>query len=630
MFKYALLFGIGAITVMGCVVNSVTNRQATFNEKPAEQQRWLTPALLALQNQPQKLAEHLDSNTVCLQNEGAALPLNNLQTRTSVITLGGNSDAFVEGLKLFFQPSVAYIYAEQAVEEVEKIKTVERCIVSVHAAGPNSTELSDWSLKSLAKIPKGKEMILVIFGNVQKLKTEHLERFDAVLWVPENHPEAQNRCAQKLVGALPLVGRLDKKMLDFEAGDGIYVASNGRLSFETPEALGMDSKRFEKIDQMALSGISAGAYPGCQIVVAVKGKVIYRKSFGSYTYDKASSKVSDNSLYDIASITKIAASTLTAMKLHSDGKLNLDERLGNYIPEVTGETGYKSIVIREMMAHQAGLEPFIPFYKRTLTDGKPTLPWYATQRDEVFGLEVADQLYMKSSYKDSMYARILRNPLKEKKYVYSDLCYYFMQPIIEKLTGQPLDAYVRSTFYQAMGLPYIGYKPLTHFAKEQIVPTENENYFRKQLLWGHVHDPGAAMLGGVAGHAGLFSNATDLASIMQLFLNKGNYAGQTFFNEATVKEFTKAQFSGNKRGIGFDRPSAKGGGTCDELASQQSFGHSGFTGTLAWADPKNEVVFVFLSNRVHPSQDNWKIRDMNIRTNIQHVVYEIVNERFKN
>lgn len=623
MYKFLFSLLLGTLVVLGCVVDPRLN-----HPKPEIQQRWLTPALHALQNQPQKLASQLDSNTVCLKNEGGILPLNNLQPNTSVITLGGNSDAFVEGLKLFFQAGNASCYFDEEAVAFEEMKTVERCIVSVHSVNPTSTELSDWSLKSLAKIPKGKEMILVIFGDVQKVKTAHMERFDAVLWVPENHPEAQNRCAQKLVGALPVTGRLDKKILDFEVGHGISLPSNGRLSFETPEALGMESKRFEKIDQMALNGISAGAYPGCQIVVAVKGKVIYRKSFGSYTYDKASSKVSDNSLYDIASVTKIAASTLTAMKLHSDGKLNLDERLGNYIPEVTGETGYKSIVIREMMAHQAGLEPFIPFYKRTLTDGKPTLPWYATQQDEVFGLEVADQMFMKSSYKDSMYARILRNPLKEKKYVYSDLCYYFMQPIFEKLTGRSLDAYVRSAFYQPMGLQYIGYKPLTYFAKEQIVPTENENYFRKQLLWGHVHDPGAAMLGGVAGHAGLFSNATDLASIMQLFLNKGSYAGQTFFNEATVKEFTKAQFSGNKRGIGFDRPSASGGGTCDELASQQSFGHSGFTGTLAWADPKNEVVFVFLSNRVHPSQENWKLRDMGIRTNIQHVVYEIVNARF--
>lgn len=623
MYRFLFSLLLGTLVVLGCVVDPRLN-----NPKPEIQQRWLSPALLALQNQPQRLAAQLDSNTVCLKNEGGILPLNNLQPKTTVITLGGNSDAFVEGLKLFFQPSNSACYYDEEAVAFEEKRTVERCIVSVHSVNPTSTELSDWSLKSLVKIPKGKEMILVIFGNIQNVKAAHLEQFDAVLWVPENHPEAQNRCAQKLLGALPLAGRLDKKILDFEVGHGISLPSNGRLSFETPEALGMESKRFEKIDQMALNGISAGAYPGCQIVVAVKGKVIYRKSFGSYTYDKSSSKVSDNSLYDIASITKIAASTLTAMKLHSEGKLNLDERLGNYIPEVTGETGYKSIVIREMMAHQAGLEPFIPFYKRTLTDGKPTLPWYATQRDEVFGLEVADQLFMKSTYKDSMYARILRNPLKEKKYVYSDLCYYFMQPIVEKLTGQSLDAYVRSTFYLAMGLQYIGYKPLTHFAKEQIVPTENENYFRKQLLWGHVHDPGAAMLGGVAGHAGLFSNATDLASIMQLFLNKGSYAGQTFFNESTVKEFTKAQFAGNKRGIGFDRPSANGGGTCDELASQQSFGHSGFTGTLAWADPKNEVVFVFLSNRVHPSQDNWKLRDMGIRTNIQHVVYEIVNARF--
>jgi CubicO group peptidase (beta-lactamase class C family) len=179
-----------------------------------------------------------------------------------------------------------------------------------------------------------------------------------------------------------------------------------------------------------------------------------------------------------------------------------------------------------------------------------------------------------------------------------------------------------------MGLRYINYKPLSYYTKSQIVPTENDQYFRKQLLQGHVHDPGAAMLGGVGGHAGLFSNATDLAGIMQLFLNNGQYAGQQFFDKETVRYFTSAQYPGNKRGIGFDRPSAAGGGTCDELASQQSFGHSGFTGTLAWADPKNEVVFVFLSNRVHPSQDNWKLRDMGIRTNIQHVVYEIVNARY--
>lgn len=631
MFKYVIrvALGAGALLGMGFLVNAVLVKALSASSKPEVQKHWFHQSLKAVGDKPQWLSKVLDESVICLKNEGELLPLNNLQPNFSVITLGGNSDAFVEGLSLFFQPKIYPFYKNDLVA-FDKIVAADRCIVSLHAESSNAAFLGEWSLKALAKIPKSKEMILVIFGDTKNIKAEHLGMFNAIVLAPENHPEVQHRTAQKLLGALAISGRLNNSFLDFKSGAGIDVRANGRLSFGQPEELGMDSKRFEKIDQMALNGISAGAYPGCQIVVAVKGKVIYRKSFGSYTYDKASSKVSDNSLYDIASITKIAASTLTAMKLHTDGKLILNERLGKYIPEVTGETAYKSIVIREMMAHQAGLEPFIPFYKRTLTDGKPSLPWYSTQKDEVFSLEVADELYMKSVYKDSMYARILRNPLKEKKYVYSDLCYYFMQPIFEKLTGQSLDAYVRSTFYQAMGLQYIGYKPLTHFAKEQIVPTENENYFRRQLLWGYVHDPGAAMLGGVAGHAGLFSNATDLASIMQLFLNKGTYAGQTFFDEATVQEFTKAQFAGNKRGIGFDRPSASGGGTCDELASQQSFGHSGFTGTLAWADRKNEVVFVFLSNRVHPSQDNWKIRDMNIRTNIQHVVYEIVNERFKN
>jgi CubicO group peptidase (beta-lactamase class C family) len=201
-----------------------------------------------------------------------------------------------------------------------------------------------------------------------------------------------------------------------------------------------------------------------------------------------------------------------------------------------------------------------------------------------------------------------------------------MQPIFEKITGEKQDVYVRNHIYNLMGLRYINYLPLVRNPEVRVAPTEKESYFRNQMICGYVHDPGAAMLGGIGGHAGVFANATDLASIMQLFLNNGTYAGQTFFDEPTRSYFTKAQYPGNKRGIGFDRPNASGGGTCDELASQKSFGHSGFTGTLAWADPENEVVFIFLSNRVYPSQDNWKLRDMGIRTQIQHVVYEIVGK----
>jgi CubicO group peptidase (beta-lactamase class C family) len=228
-----------------------------------------------------------------------------------------------------------------------------------------------------------------------------------------------------------------------------------------------------------------------------------------------------------------------------------------------------------------------------------------------------------------MYKQIVTTPLGAKKYEYSDLCYYFTQKIIEKIIQKKQNDYLLTHIYLPMGLRYTRYLPLNFFAKSQIIPTENDKTFRKQLIHGYVHDPGAAMLGGVAGHAGVFSNATDLASIMQLFLNNGEYAGMQFFSEKIRTDFTRAQYPGNRRGVGFDRPNASGGGTCDELASSESFGHSGFTGTLAWADPKNEVVFIFLSNRVNPDQDNWKLRDMGIRTKIQHVVYEAVNSRKK-
>jgi CubicO group peptidase (beta-lactamase class C family) len=332
-------------------------------------------------------------------------------------------------------------------------------------------------------------------------------------------------------------------------------------------------------------------------------------------------------MYDIASVTKIAASTLLAMQQHTKGNFNLDQTIGSYIPEVVGSSPFAALKIREIMAHQAGLTPWIPFYKRTLSDGAWKSSIYQNKQSDDFPLEVAKGMYIHRNYKDSMYAQILRSELGPKKYVYSDLCYYFTQPILERIIGESQASYLRRNIYLPLGLGRILYQPRKQFADQQIVPTEDDQAFRKQLLRGYVHDPGAAMLGGIAGHAGIFSNAWSLAHIMQLFLNKGEMAGQQFFSQATYTEFTKQQYPGNRRAAGFDRPNASGGGTCDVLASQQSFGHSGFTGTLAWADPKNKVIFIFLSNRVHPNQDNWKLRDLNIRTDLQHVVYEALARR---
>ena len=279
------------------------------------------------------------------------------------------------------------------------------------------------------------------------------------------------------------------------------------------------------------------------------------------------------------------------------------------------------------MAHQAGLKSWIPFYLKTLNEGELDPEIYQNQRDSVYSIQVADRIFIRGDYPEIMYERILRTPLGRKKYKYSDLCYYFTQKVIESIIDQPQNQFLHQEIYAPMGLQNMRYNPLDFFSKDKIVPTEYDRIFRKQLIHGHVHDPGAAMLGGVGGHAGIFSNAADLASIMQLFLKDGSYAGNEFFNREIREDFTRKQYPNNRRGIGFDRPRESGGGTCDILASSQSFGHSGFTGALAWADPKDEVIFIFLSNRVHPDQENWKIRDMNIRTDMQHVVYDALLRR---
>lgn len=571
-----------------------------------------------------------EKSLIALKNESNVLPFGNLDAKITLLSIGGNSSEFKSGMELFTDLTEIHLNnsTEITSEQLNSINNSDYLILSLHAINKNN--ITDTLTNELiSKLPGTTKKILVVFGNEELIKNLNSDPFNAIILAHENHKIAQNRTAQLLFGAIGCNGKLKMQLSSFEKETGLEIKPNGRLKFTNPEEVGIDPAKLNKIDEIALNGIKSGAYPGCQIVVAMNDKIIFRKSYGSQTYDDKKNLVENNDVYDIASVTKIAASTLLAMHLNWKNKYDLSKSLGDYIPELTGKTGYGSIIIREMMAHQSGLTPFIQFYKKTLKNGQLNSEIYSTTEKEGFDLKVADGIFMKRSYVDSMYKQILATPLEEKKYKYSDLCYYFTQKIMEKQIGESQDQFLLKYIYKPMGLRFARYKPLNFFDKAQIVPTEKDMAFRKQLLHGTVHDPGAAMLGGVAGHAGLFCNATDLASIMQVFLNKGNYGGMQFFDAKTTTEFTKQQFNGNKRGAGFDRPNASGGGTCDELASQQSFGHSGFTGTLAWADPKDKVIFVFLSNRVHPDQENWKLRDMGIRTQIQHVVYEAVNSRKK-
>ena len=566
-----------------------------------------------------------------LKNEHDVLPFKKLDQKILRISIGMHTSFFRDGIALFDDVAYRHYFTlKEAVEELKNEKlNVDVIVYSLHPTTVRPKNHFGMGLEAaeMNQLPKGKSTVLVFFGNPLYFSNPAtLNGFDAAVTAYENNRYAQTAAAQFIYGAIPSTGKLPTSLnTSMPYGYGLQINSIGRLKFSQPEELGVSSLKLKEIDRIAENAIEKGAFPGCQIVIALKGKIIYRKSFGKPTYESVDS-VSNSDLYDLASVSKIAGSTTGVMHLQSNGKFSLDKKLQDYLPELTSGSDYGKIIIREMMAHQAGLTPWIPFYKRTLKNGMPDPSLYSKEKKEGYTQQVAKDLFIRNSYTDSIYEQILQTPLGQKKYEYSDLGYYFIKKILEKESGRLFENYLSEELYVPMGLRTMCYRPLQHFSMNRIMPTEDDQAFRKQLVHGYVHDPGAAMIGGVGGHAGVFSNATDLASLMQLFLNKGSYGGVQYLQSSVVEEFTKAQCPGNRRGAGFDRPSASGGGPCCSAASQLSFGHSGFTGTLVWADPKYGINYVFLSNRVCPDQGNWKIRDMNIRTEIQRVIYEAVLE----
>jgi CubicO group peptidase (beta-lactamase class C family) len=382
-----------------------------------------------------------------------------------------------------------------------------------------------------------------------------------------------------------------------------------------------------KADQLMEKAIATGAFPGARVIAAKNGLVFYDKAFGHLTYDKTT-PVTLNTIYDLASLTKVVSTTLAVMRLHEQGKIVLDKTLGDYLPMTLG-TDKAFLRVRDVMLHQAGLKAFIPFYKSYYdSTGALVDTIFHTVPDARFNIQVAQNLYMRKDYRDTIWHTILTSPLDNRgKFVYSDLDYYFLAAIVEKVTGKTIDRYVAEQFYIPMGLKTIGYLPLQFLKKENIAPTENDVTFRHQVLQGFVHDPGAAMFGGVAGHAGVFASAGDVAAIFQMLMADGNYNGKVFFKKETIKYFTAYGSPISRRGLGFDKPNAEAydGGPCDTRVSGFTFGHQGFTGTCAWADPANGVVFVFLSNRVYPNAENGAINRLATRTTVQGALYEALN-----
>lgn len=560
------------------------------------------------------------------------LSINNVNQKIAYLNIGaGSGNSFGARMKKYAK--VTEIRMSKSAKSstqaaiLEKLKAFDLVIVGMHkhSRSPKSNfGMSYSSIDFIKKLAKAKPTAVVMFANPYAAENfENMSDIKGFVVAYEDTKYTRDRAAQLIFGATDGTGKLPVSINShFKAGHGIDIKKKNKLKYVTPAEVGVDDSDVEKIDKIAEEGIQAMAYPGCQIIAAKDGQVFYNKTFGYLTYDSIQ-PVTESTIYDLASITKIVASTASLMKLTDEKKIDINKTLHDYIPEIVDSTRYQNMVLKEMLAHQAGLHPWIPFYFKTLYKGQPYYKYYSTDSTKNYKTRIADELFLKGDFRDTILHTILAKKLRRKTYKYSDLGYYFMKEIIEKQTKMKMEDYVSQTFYQPIGAHTMGYKPKGKVADSLIAPTERDTVFRNQVVQGYVHDMGAALLGGVGGHAGVFASANDLAIFMQMLLNYGNYGGEQLIDSATVKSFTAKQFPKNRRGAGFDRPvsSLDGGPTCG-LVSLESFGHTGFTGTMAWADPKTGINYVFLSNRTFPDMENRKILKMDIRTRIQEAIYQ--------
>ncbi len=471
-------------------------------------------------------------------------------------------------------------------------------------------------------------VILCSFINPYKLKEFYGVSTVVVAYTDDE--EYQNVVPQIIFGSLPALGKLPISItIDIPNGTGIVTNTLDRLAFGLPEEVGMDSKVLRKIDKIAIEAIEEQGTPGCQILVAKNGKIILNKSYGYYTYDSIT-PVDDHTVYDIASITKVAATTQAIMFLEERGAIDLDKKVSQYLPELRG-TNKENMILRDILTHQAGLWPFLPFWKQVMPDTNNNTHYMSQYRDSIFSSQISDGLFGSELIRDSLWQWVKDSKLRTKEYrkpydyKYSDMGYYLLLKLIEKTINQPIEEFLQQNFYDPLGLSTLCYSPLCKYPLSLVAPTEYDNYFRKTLVDGLVHDQGAAMLGGVAGHAGLFSNALDLAKLMQMNLQDGKYGGSTYFMKGTVERFTSQQYESNRRGIGWDKPVlGEWNSPTSRFSSSKTFGHSGFTGTAVWVDPEFQLVYVFLSNRIYPDAENKKLIKNNIRTRIQDLIYQSI------
>ena len=532
----------------------------------------------------------------------------------------------------------------------KKITPAQRIIVAVY------TSKVDKYKKVLAELAKGKPTILICFNShkvLQKLD-DVVAQSSAVVLAHSDDKPVQKFVAEMLLGNKRVDGRLSVDYNDeYTAGLGVVVDPDKPRRYK-PEEFGMDSKGLARIDSIAMYGIENGAYPGCHVLVWKNGYPVYNKCFGTHTYE-SDRKVKENDLYDLASLTKTTATMLAVMKLYDDGKLNLTDKISNYVPEMKS-TNKENITIQELLYHESGLPAYLPFYKKAIdtksckggmykkykdanhsvkvannlyicTNYSFLSEWVSDKETSEYSLKVSDNMYIKPEFKSVILKEIADTPLKGHSYRYSCLNFMLLKEAVENISGMPMDEFLEENFYKPMGLVHTMYNPLKRYSKDEIIPTVKEDFLRKGPIHGYVHDEAAAMLGGVSGNAGLFSTAKEVATIYQMLLDKGVMGDRRYLTRATCELFLTMKSKNSRRGLGFDKPDKEKpeNGYCAPETPASVFGHTGFTGTCAWADPDNDLVFVFLCNRIYPNPcDRKNLMRLKIRPAIQQAIYQAI------
>jgi beta-glucosidase-like glycosyl hydrolase/CubicO group peptidase (beta-lactamase class C family) len=603
-----------------------------------------------------------DEAITMLRNEGDVIPLAN-NKKIAVVTIGNTKNDVNNGLIDYGYSTTSFVtkkdeIASKSADWLKKLEAYDLVVVSIEKTNmfANSNYgINNATVNFFNRLVAQNDVILNLFACPYALDMFRINNsVKGVVIGYQDEVPAVNAVVKLLAGEMDPHGVLPVSVTKFKCGDGIVIGWPPKPSYNLPfvepptkpepekgqlmqnkpvenqndvptPVKRIDEQYARRLDSVAKSGITKYAYPGCQVLAMKDGCIVYDTCFGTFTYG-GGHKVQPDDLYDLASCTKIFASTLAIMKLYDDGLIDLNKTLADFFPYLKNKAHGKLKLI-DIMTHQAGLKAWIPFYKVTIDENGPMAEFYSDHMDESHTLRVAENLYIVNDYPDRIFDSVSKTPLGKKKYLYSDMGFYYMPRIVKQITNQNIVDYLNEKFYFPMNLSHICYQPLDHFTRDQIAPTENDTIFRMQQLWGDVHDQAAAMFGGVAGHAGLFGNAHDLAAIMQMLLDGGTYKGVRYLKASTINYFTKAHFAAsndNRRGIGFDKLplNKKGPSTASKSGSMKGYGHTGFTGTFVWNDPENDLLVVFLSNRVCPNADANQLMRLNIRSNIHDILYE--------